>query len=106
MYLRVHLLLVACCVASLARAQAADASWLVGVSKVDVTPVEPVRMEGYGNRNRPSEGVETPLYVRCVALRSAAEAESGVAPAILLSVDSIGLPGKMTRELATEIEKK
>ena len=42
--------------------------WLAGFSRVDVTPVEPVRMAGYGSRDRPSDGVDTPLFARCFAL--------------------------------------
>ncbi len=83
--------------------QKAGQKWLAGLSKVDVTPTEPVRMAGYGNRDHASEGIDTPLYVRCLALSPA----GGDQPAsLLLSVDTIGLPGSLTRELAISITKK
>lgn len=84
------------------------AAWLAGLSRVDVTPTEPVRMAGYGSRDRPSEGVDTPLHVRCLALRDGGErGEIGEGPlAILISVDTIGLPGSMTRQLAVAIQQK
>ncbi len=83
--------------------QDSDLPWLAGFAKVDVTPTEPVRMAGYGSRDHPSEGIDTPLYVRCVALQS----PSGDQPAsLLLSVDTIGLPGSMTRDLAQAIEQQ
>ncbi|MGV3482798.1 MAG: neutral/alkaline non-lysosomal ceramidase N-terminal domain-containing protein [Planctomycetaceae bacterium] len=104
MDLRVALLLGALPFAAVGSAHAADSPWLAGFSKVDVTPGEPVRMAGYGNRNHPSEGIDTPLFVRCFALQ--ANASPDAKPAIVLSVDSIGLPGAMTRELASSIEKK
>ena len=65
-------------------------AWRVGTAKIDVTPTEPVRMAGYGSRDHPSEGVDTPLYVRCVALKSS---EGDQPVSLLLSVDTIGLPG-------------
>jgi putative membrane-bound dehydrogenase-like protein len=73
-------------------------SWLAGFSRVDVTPSEPVRMAGYGSRDHASEGIDTPLHVRSFALKSA-DAD----PWVLISVDSIGLPGSMTRELSQKL---
>ncbi len=83
-------------------------SWQAGFSKVDVTPTEPVRMAGYGSRDRPSEGVDMPLLVRCLALqpRSDASEQEEARTLVLLSVDSIGLPGSMTRELAETLEQQ
>ena len=77
-------------------------TWLAGFSRVDVTPTEPVRMAGYGSRDHASEGIDTPLYVRCFALKS----PSSTQPSLLISVDTIGLPGSMTRELAEQIRNK
>ncbi len=74
--------------------------WRVGFSRVDVTPSEPVRMAGYGNRDHPSEAVDTPLYVRCMALKS----EKNDDVSLLISVDTIGMRGEMTSELAAEIQ--
>ena len=62
-------------------------------------------MSGYGNRDRPSEGVETPLYVRAVCLRSS-QAKKENAPLLLLSIDNVGLSGANTRRLASAIESK
>lgn len=59
-------------------------------------------MAGYGSRNRPSEGVDTPLYARCVALHD----EAADQLAILISIDTIGLPGSITRPLAQVISEK
>jgi putative membrane-bound dehydrogenase-like protein len=78
-------------------------AWLVGTAKIDVTPIEPVRMAGYGSRNHPSEGIDTPLYARCVALKSR---DNDQPASLLLSVDTIGLPGSMTRQLAEQIADK
>ena len=82
-------------------ALAADSPWEAGFAKVDVTPTEPVRMSGYGNRDHPNEGIDTPLYVRAVALRHGEEPVH-----VLVSVDTIGLPGSMVRELTQQIEQR
>lgn len=79
--------------------------WEAGFSKVDVTPKEPVRMSGYGNRDHASVGVDTPLFVRAVCLRSITDKETDK-PLILLSIDNIGLSGARTRGLASKIESK
>lgn len=93
--------------------------WLAGFARVDVTPKEPVRMAGYGNRDRPSEGVDHPLHVRCLAIRDAAPAahagdDNGDADGenengetlVLLSAETIGLPGSMTRKLAATLKER
>lgn len=79
-----------------------EIAWQAGFSRVDVTPTEPVRMAGYGSRSRPSEGIDTPLHVRCVALKGS----GGDPVSLLVSVDTIGLPGAVSRELATAIRNK
>jgi putative membrane-bound dehydrogenase-like protein len=76
--------------------------WLAGFSRVDVTPGEPVRMAGYGSRDHASEGVDAPLYVRCMGLKSPSSEHA----ALLISVETIGLPGSMTRELAEQIHQQ
>ncbi len=79
---------------------AAETQWMAGFSRVDVTPIEPVRMAGYGSRDHASEGVDTPLYVRCFALKNPSDDQARV----IVSVDTIGLPGSITRELAEQIK--
>jgi putative membrane-bound dehydrogenase-like protein len=80
---------------------AARAAWQAGFARVDATPTEPVRMAGYGSRDRPSEGVDTPLYVRAAALKRGDDP-----PHVLVSVDTIGLPGSMVRELTQQLEQR
>ncbi|QDV81307.1 neutral/alkaline non-lysosomal ceramidase N-terminal domain-containing protein [Stieleria magnilauensis] len=81
----------------------AATTWQAGFAKQDVTPTEPVRMSGYGNRDHASEGVDTPLFVRAVCLESEIDAAQGQ-PLVLLSIDNIGLSGGHTRQLASAIE--
>src|SRR3954470_1265248 len=74
------------------RASAAGPAFEAGVAKVDVTPQAPVRMSGYGNRDHPSEGVETKLHARAMALRPAATGETFV----LVQFDIVGMPAAFT----------
>lgn len=70
--------------------RAGDA-WEAGFSKVDITPAEPVRLSGYGNRTAPHESVADPLHVRALVLRSA-----GGDLQVLVSVDTIGFPATLS----------
>ena len=81
----------------------AETDWRAGFSRIDVTPTEPVRMSGYGNRDHPSEGIDTPLFVRGLALQ---HVSSDQPPLILLTIDTIGIPGEMTRSVTESIEQK
>lgn len=88
-----------------------EAVWLAGLAKVDITPREPVRLSGYGNRNMPSEGVDSPLSVRCLAFRKATDEVPqgravGESVQVLLSVDTIGLSGALTREMSQRLLEK
>lgn len=72
-----------------------------GVARVDVSPQEPVRLSGYAVRTTPYEGIDTPLFARTLVLRQ----ESGPLR-VLVAVDTIGLPGDVTVEIATLAQKK
>src|SRR5688572_19536799 len=56
---------------SLARAQGDSAPWLAGFARADITPDRPVWMSGYDSRNKPSEGVECPIFVKALVLQDA-----------------------------------
>ncbi|QDV45032.1 Neutral ceramidase precursor [Stieleria neptunia] len=88
-----------------AHSASAATTWQAGFAKQDVTPTEPVRMSGYGNRDHASEGIDTRLFVRAVCLRSDTDATQSE-PLVLLSVDNIGLSGAHTRQLASAIESE
>jgi ABC-type phosphate/phosphonate transport system permease subunit len=72
-----------------------------GFAKLDITPKEPVRLSGYSNRAVPMEGVDVPLFVRAVALR-----HGDAAPVVLLSVESIGFPGALAKEVFEAIRTR
>lgn len=88
-------------VLSASPASAADdaAPYRCGVAKVDVTPDQPVRLSGYGNRAQPYEGIDERLFARAVGLQCG-EAQ----PHVLVSVDTIGFPGVLTTEIYAAVE--
>jgi len=55
-----------------------------GAARIDITPVKPVKMSGYGARTALSEGVHDPLSARAVTF------ESGGKRLVLVSCDLIG----------------
>ena len=65
--------------------QAAD--WKIGVSKVNINPTEPIWLAGYGNRDRPSEGVIQDIWVKAAAFQDATGAISVITTADLVGLD-------------------
>ena len=74
----------------------------VGVAKVDITPAEPIRLSGYGNRTAPSEGVAQPLYAKALAIGD--DASGG--PVVLVTVDNLGVPAAMVEEVRDRLNAK
>ncbi len=98
--LLVSLVAVALCLhAEFAPAEAAD-SLQFGFARTDITPTEPLRLSGYGNRTEPAPDVDEPLYARCLVMRSG---DNG-SPFVLLSVDTIGFPGTLTKAIHERID--
>jgi putative membrane-bound dehydrogenase-like protein len=65
-----------------------------GFGKTDITPQTPLRLSGYANRAEPFAGVDESLLVRAMAM------QSGEDPVcVLVSVDTIGFPGTLTRSI-------
>ena len=80
---------------------AAEPTSEIGFAKVDITPTEPVRLSGYANRDQAYEGVDEPLHARAMAIRTAGET-----PCVLVSVDTIGFPGVLTREIHDVLQQQ
>ncbi|MEZ6145359.1 MAG: neutral/alkaline non-lysosomal ceramidase N-terminal domain-containing protein [Planctomycetaceae bacterium] len=80
----------------------AETPYRIGFGKSDITPTLPLRLSGYGNRTEPSEGIDEPLSVRAMALRSGDEGPLHV----IVSVDTIGVPGTLTKEIHQRIAQQ
>ena len=105
------MLVTLCCLAALSPAAPADGepAFLAGFAKVDVTPEEPLRLSGYGDRAAPFAGIDTPIFVRAMALRprgGAVEGTGGGDTFLLVSVDTIGTTVVFTEEIAGRIERE
>ena len=105
MYLR-HVLVAFVAVASLSCASAgpsrqaqASGDVLAGVSTIDITPEEPIRLTGYGNRSAPTADVRQRLRAKALAFGDARGR-----PSILITSDLIGVPRHVSDEVARRLE--
>jgi hypothetical protein len=69
----------------------------VGVAEIDVTPDEPIRLTGYGNRVEPTSDVRQRLWARAMAFGDGRRA------AVLITADLIGVPGSLSDEVAKRL---
>jgi hypothetical protein len=72
----------------------------IGVSKIDVTPGDPIRLTGYGGRRLESEGVEQKLWAKALAIGSDTEG-----PALLMTLDNCGIAEETYQELVRRLKK-
>jgi len=82
-------------------ARSADSSWRAGAAKTDITPIEPVRLSGYGNRTESTREVDDRLFVRAMAFQHADQPIS-----IIVSIDAIGLSATLTDRICTQISER
>lgn len=71
----------------------------VGAAKIDITPTYPIRLTGYGNRTKESEGVEEPIWAKAIAIG----ADDADGPVVLITVENCGVPDAMVSEVATAL---
>ena len=76
-------------------------AYKVGLAKVDITPEGPIRLSGFYHRQTESIGVREPIYARAMAIQNA-----DGKPAVLITVDSIGIPAAMRNEIAKRLASK
>ena len=69
----------------------------VGVAAIDITPPEPVRLTGYGNREQPTGEVRQRLWAKALAFGSDPDA------AVLIAVDVIGVPRALSDGVAKRL---
>ena len=69
-----------------------------GFSKVDVTPTKPLRLSGFASRKTVSQGVDESIFVRALVIENRQQQRS-----VLISLDSIGVPGAFTARISTLI---
>jgi hypothetical protein len=75
--------------------------WKAGVSRVVITPEEPLWMAGYANRTHPSEGKLVDLWAKALAL----EDENGK-QVVLITADLVGIPKKLSDHIRDQLKAK
>src|SRR5687768_10871670 len=80
--------------------ESSSADYRAGAAKVDITPAHPIRLNGFGGRRAESEGVYQKVWARALAV----DPGDG-SPAVLLTVDVLGIPADVYDELARRLEK-
>lgn len=67
-------------------AGAANTDWKAGSARINITPAQPMRMSGYGGRDKPAEGKLTDLWAKALVL-----VDGDGNRATLITLDLIGI---------------
>jgi hypothetical protein len=79
-----------------------DKTMDVGVARIDITPDGPIRLAGYGVREKTeSEGILQRLEAKALAFGSDAQGAS-----VLITVDLVGIPWHITAKLGERLSSK
>jgi hypothetical protein len=90
-----------CLFLTLSGAAPAQTVWKAGVAKEVVTPSEPIWLNGYGERKRPSDGVLQDIYVKALAL----DAEAG-RPVVIVTGDLLGFARQISDPVAERAQRE
>ncbi len=75
--------------------------WKAGVSRVVITPEQPLWMAGYANRTHPSEGKLVDLWAKALSL----EDEKGK-QVVLVTADLVGIPKALSDHIRDQLASK
>jgi pimeloyl-ACP methyl ester carboxylesterase len=78
---------------------ATGAEYLVGTAKIDITPDYPVRLSGFGFRRTESEGITQRIWAKAIAISG-----DDSSPAVLITVDNLGIPRSMVHSLSQKLQ--
>ena len=76
-------------------------TWKAGLASVDISPTEPIYLNGYGNRTHPSTGVKQRLWAKALAL----EDEKGKR-VVIVTTDLLGMPGAVSDVIASRLARQ
>lgn len=98
-----YLLLIICATllpsASVRAADPAKGIYDVGLARTDITPAYPIRLSGFGGRRTESEGVAQHIWAKALAI------DDGK-PALLITIDTCGVPANLVDELRDRLQKE
>jgi hypothetical protein len=72
-----------------------------GVSRIDITPTQPIWLSGYANRNKPSEGIVHKLWAKALAIEDGSRGRI-----VIVTTDIIGLPRPVSDAVAARVGKQ
>ena len=72
-----------------------------GFARANITPQQPLRLSGYGNRTEVFTGIDEKLFARAMAVQTADKRL-----AVLISVDTIGFPGTLSKSIAETLRQQ
>ena len=75
--------------------------WKAGVATVLITPEQSMWLAGYGSRSKPSEGTETELYAKALAIE---DAKGG--KALIITNDLVKVPKNISDQIRDRISEK
>ena len=97
LFLFIALMGVSLPVTSYARLPEQTAKILVGAAKIDVTPLNPVVLAGYGSRTKEFEGIDTRLWARCLVIGK-------TTPVVIVALDNAGVPAEIRARLLARLQ--
>src|SRR5690606_21426784 len=74
-------------------------TWIAGVAKVDITPVQPLLLAGYASRTKPATGKLTLLWAKALFIEDAKGKK-----AILVTSDLLGVPKAMSDRIRDRLK--
>jgi hypothetical protein len=80
-------------------AKVPETPWRAGFARRDITPQQPLFLAGYASRNRPFDHIESPLFVKALALEDAAGRR-----AVLVTCDIIGFKRAAAETICDRIQ--
>jgi neutral ceramidase len=86
-------------VAGTTQLSAQQTAWRVGLAQTEITPEQPMLMDGYAGRRQPFEGVESPIHTKALAL-----ADASGNRALLVTADLLGFSNGLSERIARRLE--
>src|ERR1044072_8398113 len=80
---------------------AGDGTMEVGVARVDITPESPIRLARYVSRAKS----ETDVVLDRLSAKALAFGSDAQHPSILITVDLVGIPWRITKKVGEELSK-
>jgi putative membrane-bound dehydrogenase-like protein len=86
----------------LAPSAPADEVTQVGAARIDITPDEPIRLAGYGNRTTEASEVAQPLWAKAIAIGG----DDLPGPAVMIAVENCGMTTQIRDRVASQLSKQ